>query len=139
MTPHGILVRRAWPAWAALGIGLALTLAMSLYTWSRVEAEHDDALAEAAGRLAARIAGRLTANAQVLSSTAAFCAASPGITPDDWKRYVELSGLDRALKGIQGVGLTLLVPSTARDAHEAAMQTAGLPDYRIRPSGERPD
>ena len=138
MTPIPASVRRAWPAWVALGIGLVMTLLATLYAWSEVQASNRRELALIGDEFAARVQDRLAAHAQVLRSGAAFFAGSTQVTRQDWHGFVDESRLQLNLPGIQGLGFAPLIPSERLAEHERSIRAEGFPDYRVRPAGRRP-
>ncbi len=89
-------------------------------------------------RICAAIQARMVGHEQVLRSGASWVAASGGVTRSQWREYVQHLQLERSFPGFQGVGWARYVPAQQREAFEHALRAEGLPDYAVRPEGERP-
>lgn len=137
MSPPVALVRRVWPVWIALGIGLALTLLATLYARSEAEATNRRELALVGDELAAKVRARLHAHAQFLRSGAAFVAGSSEVTRQAWRDFVERSKIHLNLPGIQGVGFAQPIAPEQLAEHERTIRAEGFPDYRVWPEGHR--
>lgn len=85
----------------------------------------------------ARIHERLRAYEVVLLGARGLFNASENVERGEFKRYVGSIGLEEAFPGIQGVGFSLVVPPSERDAHVQSVRAEGFPDYLIKPPGER--
>ena len=79
----------------------------------------------------------LLSQRQVLRGVAGLFAASSGVRREQFRDYVATLRLAERYPGIQGVGFNQLVPAAQRAAHVDALRRSGLPDYDIRPPGER--
>lgn len=134
--PRHIMDREAF-AWAVLVVSLTLTL----ISWRNAETEvyqrqHDNFL-RVAEKHRNILATRMEDYEQVLRGGAALFATLGMPTREQWRIYVETLELDQWLPGILGTGVTLMVPSGERAAHEQAMRAQGFPTYSIYPPGER--
>ena len=121
----------------AFVIGLLLTLAATLYTWTDVESQLRRELNLIGEETAAKIQGRLRAHALLLRSGAAFFMGSETVDRNEWRAFVERSQVHLNLPGIQGFGFSLLIPPERLAEHERAIRAEGFPDYRVWPEGER--
>ena len=130
-------LRRIWPAWATLALGLTLTALASLYTIADVESLSRRELALIGDEIAAKIQTRLHAHAQLLRGGAAFFAGSQQVTREEWRAYVERSRVHLNLPGIQGIGFSLLIQPAELAEHIRQIRAEGFPDYRVWPAGER--
>ena len=74
---------------------------------------------------------------QVLYGTSGFLAASNSIERVEFKQYVETLDLAENYPGIQGVGLSLIVPPAKKAQHVASIRSEGFPEYAIWPVGQR--
>ena len=84
-----------------------------------------------------KISGRISAHMQSLLGAAAFFEHSDGVTRQEWQRFAAHQKIDQYLPGIQGLGLSLLIPRATLAQHIQDVQAEGFPDYRVRPEGDR--
>ena len=80
---------------------------------------------------------RMQAYRQVLLGTAGLFKRSNSIERNEFKQYVETLDLAKNYPGIQGVGFSLIVPSSKKTQHIASIRSEGFPEYTIRPEGQR--
>jgi diguanylate cyclase (GGDEF)-like protein len=129
-------LRSAIP-WLVLAAGIALTLA----SWFALER---DRVAEARGQFERRtetavasVRARMLSYEQVLRSGAARMASSPSVSRGEWRDFIAHLQLEERFPGIQSLGYAQVVADWERPAHVKRMRESGLPDYDIRPEGER--
>jgi diguanylate cyclase (GGDEF)-like protein len=133
---------RTWHRAVAAILVLACGLATTALLWH--VAQRDDIrrlqsrLDFRVQRISAAIQERMAGHEQVLRSSASWVAASGGVTRSQWREYVRHLGLEQSFPGFQGVGWARYVPAQQRAAFEHALRAEGLPDYAVRPEGERP-
>lgn len=84
-----------------------------------------------------RIMQRMQAYQQVLLGVQGLFEASVSVDRDEFRTYIQGLHLAEHYPGIQGVGFSLIVPSSGKDRHTAAIQKEGFPEYSIRPDGQR--
>ncbi len=123
--------------WLILVGGLGLTGVLYQQLQRRDMALAQDEFALRANGIVTRLEALLTTNTQVLRGVAGLFAASEEVTRDDFHAYVEALRLPAHYPGIQAVGFAALVPAAGLDRHVAELRAQGLPDYAIRPPGER--
>ena len=123
--------------WLILACGLVLTWVLGSQVRQResemARAEFELRVDEVVGGLAQRV----LANAQILRGVAGLFASTGEVTRDEFHRYVEGLRLAEFYPGIQGIGYAALVSAGEKARHVAAMRAQGLPDYDIRPPGDR--
>jgi diguanylate cyclase (GGDEF)-like protein/PAS domain S-box-containing protein len=123
--------------WLILGLGGAETW----FAWTSADRVARTALegefAALVGETVLSVEARLRANEQVLRGVAGLVANDPEVTRAGFKAYVEGLSLGESFPGIQGVGLSVVVPGKARAAHTERIRREGFPDYAIWPPGER--
>ncbi|MFQ3235394.1 MAG: PAS domain S-box-containing protein [Paraglaciecola sp.] len=83
------------------------------------------------------INSRIHVYEQVLYGAQGLSQASNDIERDEFKRYVSTLNLTENYPGIQGVGLSLIVPSAKKTQHVASIRSEGFPEYTIWPEGQR--
>ncbi|MEO8408551.1 MAG: CHASE domain-containing protein, partial [Oxalobacteraceae bacterium] len=80
---------------------------------------------------------RMAAYEQVLRGAQGLYAASGTVSHAEFRTYIETLQLGANYSGIQGVGITPIVPHAQKEAHIAAMRKQGFPNYAITPAGTR--
>ncbi|WP_200249525.1 CHASE domain-containing protein [Lamprobacter modestohalophilus] len=120
---------------------LALSLVLTALAWS-ISAQAIRAKAEQRFRfqtqdIVAAISKRLLTYETALRGGAGLFNASDEVTRQEWHQYVSDLQLQQNFPGIQGLGFSLMLSSSEREAHQAAVRAEGFPDYSIRPEGER--
>ena len=80
---------------------------------------------------------RMDSYGQVLRGAVGLMNAGPAIDRQAFQRYVATLRLDERYPGIQGIGFNRLIPAAQREAHVQSVRRSGLPDYTLRPPGER--
>lgn len=85
-----------------------------------------------------RIERRMKVYAQVLRGAQGLVAASETIDRKQFRVYVESLHIQENYPGIQGIGVSLIVPEKSRAAHIAGVRRQGYPQYTIWPEIERP-
>jgi len=138
MLPPSVKLRRSWPAWVTLAVGLVLTVLITRYTQAQIQSQTRRELALIGEEIATKIQVRLHAHAQLLRSGAAFIAGSQDVTRKEWQAFVDDSRVSLNLPGIQGLGFAVLIPRERLSQHVQEVRDQGFPDYRVWPEGERP-
>ncbi|EMR12804.1 hypothetical protein MPL1_08417 [Methylophaga lonarensis MPL] len=87
--------------------------------------------------LKARVVNKVSAYQQVLRAAQGLFEASDDVTRDEFRIFVSKLKLDQFYPGIQGVGLSKVVPADRMQDHLEAMRAEGFPDYAVLPEGER--
>lgn len=134
----GTLTQRSmlW-AWLLFVMCLALTI----WAWhsAKVDAEQDtlERFAVRKAEIVSAIHHRLAAYEQVLYGALGFLRASEDVTRHQWRAYVHTLRIERSYPGIQGIGYSLWIPPTEKDAYIAQIRTEGFPTFTIQPEGTR--
>ncbi|MDP2689458.1 MAG: CHASE domain-containing protein, partial [Deltaproteobacteria bacterium] len=81
---------------------------------------------------------RMRGYEQVLRGGVGLFAASEEVTRSEWREYVKNLRVEKNYPGIQGIGFSVLVPSSERERHNRKLRAEGLPEYAIWPEGDRP-
>lgn len=118
---------------------LCLTLTAGLWQGAREDAERN-ARADFDYRvreLVNNIASRMHGYVQILYGAQGLFASSEYVEREEFRTYLERQELAGHFDGMQGVGYMRLVPGTQRQEHEALVRKEGLPDYAIKPAGQR--
>ena len=115
-------------------------LGVTLLSWRSAEAElRRERVAYFEFRVRdaqARLEQRLNTYEQVLRDTHAMFFTAP-VNRKDFSRFVSAMHLSQNYPGIQGVGLSLVVPKADLVRHTEAIRKDGFPTYTLSPAGER--
>ena len=84
-----------------------------------------------------QIVRRMNTYEQVLRGVKGRLDGSLDIGYEDFRNYVESLELGENYPGIQGIGISGIVPAAQLDAHVARIRADGLPEYRVWPQGPR--
>ncbi|WP_018412810.1 CHASE domain-containing protein [Methyloversatilis thermotolerans] len=132
--------RRRWLAiglpWCALCAGLLFTVLLTVYVSIRMTEVDRARFLHEVERIEARIERRMIAHESLLRGAAGLLRASDHVSREDWKRYTDQLELQRNYPGLQGLGLSLRIPSSDRRAHESTVREE-YPPYAIRPDTAR--
>ena len=124
--------------WVALSAAVALTAAgwigleHNRHEDARVQFERRTETAESAIRT------RMLSYEQILRSGAARIASSPSISRREWRDFITHLQLEERFPGIQAIGYAERVRFEELAAHVKRVR-ADIPDYEVRPNGERSD
>ena len=129
-------LRSGIPA-TVLAVSLALTALGGLVLERSREAEARAQFERRTDTALAAVRARVQAYEQVLRSGAARMASSGAVSRAEWRDFVAYLQLDERYPGIQAMGYAPLVNDWARPTHVQGVREAGLPEYDIRPAGER--
>jgi PAS domain S-box-containing protein len=80
---------------------------------------------------------RMQTYKQVLSSVNGLYIASNRVERNEYKKYVAALDLTEKYDGIQGLGVSLIVPSAKKAQHIASIHSEGFSEYTIWPEGQR--
>jgi CHASE1-domain containing sensor protein len=80
---------------------------------------------------------RLSHVEQLVSSGTAFVTASSDVQQRDWQSFTEALGLEQNYPGIQSFGIVRLLSASEIGSFKLWMQTQGVRDFSIYPTGER--
>ena len=138
LTRIGRVLGRPWLAWLTLGLSTLLFLGLwhsanlDYAERSQIRFEHRAKVQQA------ELAERMLDYVQVLNGAAGLFKASDWVSRTEWHDYIAALDLDRTRPGVLGTGVTLMLPASERQRHEAEIRAEGFPDYAIHPAGDRP-
>src|SRR5262245_12516863 len=118
---------------------LCLTATASVWWGARGDAERDARtdFEYRARELVNNIAARMQAYVQVLYGVQGLFASSDFVDRQEFHTYIERLELGQNFPGMQGIGFMRLVAGPQLQAHVAAVQAEGFPDYAVPPPGQR--
>jgi diguanylate cyclase (GGDEF)-like protein len=120
---------------------LLVSLGVTYWLWhheqrnaqiDRLEAA-DYNLREATGSIDQRIA----AYEQILRGVQGLFAASDSVRREEFKTYLDSLQLGAEYGGLEGIGFLQWTPRAELPALIAAQRAGGMPDYQVRPEGDR--
>jgi signal transduction histidine kinase len=124
-------------AFAILFIALLLTVSAVIYTKNRIEILTKNEFALVCNEIKVKIDTRLHAHALLLRSSSSFYSASDSISRLKWKQFIDKSQLNKNLRGIQGVGFSLIIPKKKLKSLVQTIRSEGFPDFTVKPAGDR--
>ncbi|MFC7515343.1 CHASE domain-containing protein [Herbaspirillum sp. GCM10030257] len=84
-----------------------------------------------------RIEQRLAIYQQMLRATVGLFNSADDVTRKEFQSFISSLSLPEMFPGVQGIGLSLIVPAAEKDRHIAAVRAEGFPEYTITPEGTR--
>ncbi|HEV7240031.1 MAG TPA: CHASE domain-containing protein [Thermoanaerobaculia bacterium] len=130
---------RALP-WYVFSVFVVLTLLATSFVWQTTR-DADRARFDNAVQLTRdAIDSRLDTYINVLTATRGLMASDPALPLHDLRDYIRSHEVQRRYPGIQGIGLTLRVPTAEVPRLEAEMRRDGFADFHVWPRDEsRPE
>lgn len=120
-----------------LSFSVILTVSAAAFAENALRTEAELQFTQESHEIVDSIEERMAIYVNVLEGTRGFLLSSNVVERDEWKNYIEALKITENYPGIQGVGLSIFVTPEERDAHIAAIQAEGFPEYTINPPGER--
>lgn len=133
----GDWLKRFWPAVLVLVLGITATLV--LLQMERVDSERlfrakfDARIQE----IQKTIQARMNAYEQILRGGSSLFTTLDAVSRDQWAVYVANLDVKDNYSGIHGIGYAQYVPRAEKDVFVKKIREQGLPDYDIRPPGDR--
>ena len=122
-------------------IVLLFTLLVTLLAWKNAQESLIQAqqvqLENRASEISDAILKRIQAYEHVLRGGVGLFAASKSVERAEWRDYVASLGVQEQYPGIQGIGVSVLIPAAHLDAHLSTIRAEGFPNYAIHPAGVR--
>ncbi|MFN0043402.1 MAG: CHASE domain-containing protein, partial [Alphaproteobacteria bacterium] len=125
--------------WLILALGAAITLGAWWDAQRTIDLDAHATFAVEIEHVHSAILNRMQAHQQLLTAGAAFFAIKGWVSRDDWAAFVEKLNIAERYPGVQGTGYAQYVRHKDKAAYIAAVRATGLPEYDIRPPGERPE
>ncbi|MBS3951616.1 MAG: EAL domain-containing protein [Methylomicrobium sp.] len=83
------------------------------------------------------IRNRIDNYSVVMRGVRGFFEGSDYISVEEFRTYIQALNVQTKLPGVQGIGLVTLVPNSDKARHIAEIREQNLPDYSIKPEGQR--
>ena len=126
-----------WPALTVFILGL---VAASLLQWSantNTEKLNQIQFDTQTQRVQSIIQTRMVAYEQILRGGVSLMGTLDNVSRTQWAAYVAQLNVETNFPGIHWIGYAEYVPQTAKAAFLQRIRSQGLPDYDIRPAGNR--
>ena len=117
------LSRKAWPAWAMLGVGLVASAVASLQVRQDIENDAVRQFAYACDQVTLKVQERLGAYALILRGGVGLFGASVSVDRHEWRAYVEALQAAKGVPGVQGIGFAQVIPPDQLKACERLSPT----------------
>jgi diguanylate cyclase (GGDEF)-like protein/PAS domain S-box-containing protein len=135
------LVKIRLAPWLISTMALLIGLSLTTVLWHEAKQKHTKDLNAALGYTAdqakSNILSRLYAYETVMRGVKGFIDGSERVTAEEFRVYVEALNIYQKKSGVLGVGLVTIVPHSDKTRHLQEIRKLELPDYKIRPEGER--
>ncbi len=118
-------------------LGLAVTFVISYSAFQDQKKLDGQGFEKLCLSFEGKIQKRLTANAQILYSSAAFVSSSDSISHKEWHEFQSLNRLHIELPGIRGIGYSVIVDKMNINHLEKQIRNGGFPHFKIVPEGDR--
>jgi len=129
--------KKTLKAWLTLGLGLFLSVCVSLYVKENIRTDAVKHFSFIADQLSLKIEERLNEYALVLKSAASLFRASETIDRSEWNVYVNSLRLDNHFPGNLGLAYNQIIPFEKLQEHTEMIRAQGFPHYTLRPEGKR--
>jgi PAS domain S-box-containing protein len=137
--------RARWPNWLKPQLLPVLVLVISLgvtyWLWQAAQRNVEEDLRASFDfrirEVSASIEQRMKSYEQILRGVGGLFAHDDDLTREGFRHYVQKLRLAENYNGIQGLGFSLIVPSTQKEKHASALRKEGFAEYAIKPDGGR--
>jgi signal transduction histidine kinase len=125
------------PSFAVFILLAILTLLFFNATLSEVKKQQNSELKQLNQDSILRLKTRMTYYEDILRGGAGLFKASNNVTRKEWKDYVDSYDIANRYPGVQGVGVSIIIPKNNLANHVSDIKTEGFGDYNIYPEGNR--
>ena len=138
-------MRHPWLRWAVLAASLAFSAASAYYFSIQVRHEAHSRFGTVAIGVANDVQSRIRAYGDVLYALRGLFDSSDKVTRDEFHRFAQALSLGERYPGVTNISFASRVPHAKKLEFERAVRAEtsllvkGLPDFAIKPPGERPE
>src|SRR2546426_7678027 len=131
--------------WAVLAASLAFSAASAYYFRTQVQQEARSRFETVAIGLANDVQSRIRAYGDVLYALRGLFASSNEVTRDEFHQFAQAISLGERYPGVTNISFSFRVPHARKLQFERAVRAErsplvkGLPEFAIKPPGERPE
>src|SRR5690349_17591374 len=128
---------RSWLPYLVLAIALASTMAAAIFVEHTTQAKDQIRFDNSVRQVQETISNRLSNNIDLLlGARGLFDVNNNMINATQFAKYVDSLKLREQHAGVQGMGLSILFPTTEVDHVTATMRKQGFDDFHIWPEGK---
>ena len=134
-----------WLRWAVLAGSLAFSAASTYYFGAQVRQEAHSRFETVAIGVANGVNSRIRAYGDVLYALRGLFDSSTEVTRDEFHQFAQALSLGERYPGVTNISFTFRVPHARKLQFERAVRAEksplvkGLPEFAIKPPGERPE
>ena len=134
-----------WLRWAVLAASLAFSAASTYYFGVQVRQEAHSRFETVAVGVANDVHSRIRAYGDVLFALRGLFDSSNEVTRDEFHQFAQALSLGERYPGVTNISFTFRVPHARKLQFERAVRAEksplvkGLPEFAIKPPGERPE
>src|SRR5437773_6111733 len=138
-------MRHRWLRWAVFAGSLAFSAASTYYFSIQVRQEPHSRFETVAVGVANDVQSRIRAYGDVLYALRGLFDSSNEVTRDEFHQFAQALSLGERYPGVTNISFTLRVPHAGKLQFERAVRAEksplvkGLPEFAIKPPGERPE
>ncbi|TMH35799.1 MAG: hypothetical protein E6H59_13575 [Betaproteobacteria bacterium] len=138
-------MRHRWLRWAVLAASLAFSAASTYYFRIQVQQEARSRFETVAIGVANDVQSRIRAYGDVLYALRGLFDSSNEVTRDEFHQFAQALSLGERYPGVTNISFTFRVPHARKLQFERAVRAEksllvkGLPEFAIKPPGERPE
>ena len=138
-------MRHRWLRWAVLAASLAFSAASTYYFRIQVQQEARSRFETVAIGVANDVQSRIRAYGDVLYALRGLFDSSNEVTRDEFHQFAQALSLGERYPGVTNISFSFRVPHARKLQFERAVRAErsplvkGLPEFAIKPPGERPE
>src|SRR6267378_962667 len=138
-------MRHRWLRWAVLAASLAFSAASAYYFSVQVRQEAHSRFETVAVGVANDVNSRIRAYGDVLYALRGLFDSSTEVTRDEFHQFAQALSLSERYPGVTNISFSFRVPHQKKREFERAVRAEtsplvmGLPEFAIKPPGERPE
>jgi len=138
-------MQHRWLRWAVLAGSLAFSGASTYYFGAQVRQEAHSRFETVAVGVANDVNSRIRAYGDVLFALRGLFDSSTEVTRDEFHQFAQALSLGERYPGVTNISFTFRVPHARKLQFERAVRAEkgplvkGLPEFAIKPPGERPE
>src|SRR5881296_3543293 len=138
-------MRHRWLRWAVLAASLAFSAASAYYFRIQVQQEARSRFETVAIGVANDVQSRIRAYGDVLYAMRGLFDSSTEVTRDEFHQFAQALSLGERYPGVTNISFSFRVPHARKLQFERAVRAErsplvkGLPEFAIKPPGERPE
>src|SRR5882762_9742356 len=138
-------MRHRWLRWAVLAASLAFSAASTYYFRIQVQQEAHSRFETIAVGVANDVQSRIRAYGDVLFALRGLFDSSNEVTREEFHQFAQALSLSERYPGVTNISFSFRVPHQKKREFERAVRAEtsplvkGLPEFAVKPPGERPE